>query len=225
MKKCFNASFFFRLLGWLILSVIVLYTLFIVFYNVYAPAEVFYNPFSVEYNGEVYVEYEDEEPYRLIADDSIAEKNNRVYVKSMLIPFIYFEPYSVKFDKKENFIWLYHFDEILVKENFVFPTIEKDAINEVWMSSSSTGKYKIKDKKTVDKIVECAKSDGRIELDKEVYDYIKKYSFDNHCFRLKYEGYPILEKFHIKETEDGRYIIDQYTEEDFDLFLGDPEAH
>ncbi len=225
MKKYFNINCFLRILGWSLLAVIVAYSLFIIFYNVYAPAEVFYNPFSVEYNSETYIDYEDKEPYKLIADDSIAEKNNRVYVKSMLIPFIYFEPYSVKFDEKENFIWLYHFDEILVKDSFVFPTIEKDAVNEVWMSSSSTGKHKIKDKKIVDKIVECAKSDGKVELDKEICDYIKTYSFDNHCFRLKYEGYPILEKFHIEETDEGKYIVDQYTEEDFDIILGDPEAH
>lgn len=225
MKKYFNASFFFRLLGWLILSVIVLYTLFIVFYNVYAPAEVFYEPFSVEYNGETYIVYEDKEPYRLIADDSIAETENRVYVKNMIVPFIYFEPYSIKFDENASFIWLYYFDEILVKDNFVFPTVEKDTVNEVWMSASSTGKYKIKDEKIVDKIVECAKNKGELELDKDIVDYIKMYSYDNHCFSLKYEGYPILEKFYIEETEDGKYIVNQYTEEDFDMIFGDPEAH
>lgn len=139
----------------------------------------------------------------------------------------YFYYYSETFDENKYFIidnYRYHFTEIYVDENFVFPTIENDNVDEIWMSKSSSYEI-IKEKTTVKKIVECAKSDGEIELDKEIYDYIKKYSYDHHCFYLKYDGYPILEKFYIEETEDGRYIIDQYTPEEYDTIYWEEEAH
>ena len=140
----------------------------------------------------------------------------------------YFYYYSETFDKNRDFIIdnnSYHPTEIYVDENFSFPTIENNSVDEVWMSQSSDDKDNIKDKQIVNKVVECAKSDGEIELDKDMYDYIKKYSWDNHCFYLKCEGYPIVEEFHLEETEDGRYIVDQYTPEEYNTIYREEEAH
>lgn len=224
MKKYFNISFLFRIFGWLFLSVLILYTLFLVSYNVYAPAQVFYDPFSVEYKEDTYIEFKSELPYELVYDDSFQGKKNRIYVKNMIIPLIYFEPYSVELDKNTDFINLYYFDKVLVDENFTYPTIEKNEVVEVWMSLSSSYEI-IKDESTVNKIVECAKSDGKIELDKNIVSYIQKYSFDSHCFYLRYVDCPLVEEFHIEETEDGRYIIDQYTPEEYDTIYWEEEAH
>lgn len=195
-----------------------------VFYNIYAPAEVFYNPFSVEYNDKIYVEFESKHPYELIYDDSSQAEKECVYIRSMIVPFIYFEPYSVEFDKNTEFINLYYFDKVLVYEDFIYPTINENKVVEVWMSLSSSYEI-IKDKSTVNKIVECAKSNGEIELDKGIVDYIKKYSWDNHCFYLRYADCPLVEEFHIEETEDGRYIIDQFTLEEYDTIYWEDEAH
>ena len=141
----------------------------------------------------------------------------------------YFFYFSETYDKNRDFIVEnrsnYSRNEKYVDENFVFPTIESNKVNEVWMSLFSEDKGNIKNKEIVDKIVECAKSDGKIELDKDIYDYIKKYSTDHHCLWLKYEGYPIVEEFHIEETEDGRYIVSQYDIEDYYRLSQEDEAH
>ena len=203
-------------ISYIFLTLLSLYTLFIVFYNIWAPAEVFYEPFRVEYEDSVYIEYKDADdtPYKLLFDDSYEEKEKHFYIKSMLIPFDYITPYSEKFDKNYNFVWIKSYDDVLVKKEFVLPTIESNKVDEVWMSRSSSYEI-IKDKETVDKIVKCAKSNVEIELDKEIVDYIKKHSWDNHCFYLKYKDLPIIEEYHICETEDGKYIIEQYTPEEY----------
>lgn len=141
--------------------------------------------------------------------------------------------YFCFFDKNDdyysNFIILCPEDtsisQLYLKENFVFPTIGKNKVESIWTSIDVSDSDNIKDKETVDKIVECAKSNGEIELDKDVYDYIRTYSADHHCLWLKYEGYPLVEEFYIEETEDGRYIIDQYTPEEYDTIYWEEEAH
>ncbi len=141
----------------------------------------------------------------------------------------YFFYFSETYDKNRDFIVEnrsnYSRNKKYVDENFVFPTIESNKVNEVWMSHSSDDEDNIKDKETVNKIVACAKSNGKIELDKDIYDYIKKYSADHHCVWLKYEGYPIVEEFQIEETEDGRYIVNQYDIEDYYRLSREDEAH
>ena len=140
----------------------------------------------------------------------------------------YFYYYSETFDENRDFIIdnnRYHFTEIYVDENFVFPTIENNEVEAVWMSASSSDEDNITEKETVKKIVKCIKSNGEIELDKEIVDYIKKYSWDYHCFCLKYKGYPIVEQFHIEETEPGRYIVHQFTPEEYNTLYFDDEAH
>ena len=139
----------------------------------------------------------------------------------------YFFYYSETYDKNRNFIVennRYDFNDKYVDENFVFPTIEDNEVDEIWMSLSSSYDV-IKDKETVDKIVECAKSEGKIELDKAIVGYIKKRSHDNHCIHLKYKGYPIVEEFHIAETEDGKYIVEQYATEEYYWLHREDEAH
>lgn len=224
MKINLKVNFFFRLLGWILLVTIMIYVLFMVCYNIFAPAKVFYSPFSVIYNDNTFIEFESEKPYELVSDDSFQGNKDHVYVKNMIIPLIYFEPYSVELDKKTNFINLYYFDKILVDEDFTYPTIDEDEVVEVWMSLSSSYEI-IKDKSTVNKIVECAKSNGEIELEKEIVDYIKKYSFDSHCFYLRYADCPLVEEFHIEETEDGKYIVEQYPVENYKLSYREDEAH
>lgn len=116
-------------------------------------------------------------------------------------------------------------DRIFIKKDFDFPTLNSSEVNEIWMSLSSTDEDNIKDITIVNHIVECAKSNGELALDKDVYEQIKSTSWDNHCFYLKYKGYPLVEEFHIEETEDGRYIVSQYTASEYDtVYLDDHKA-
>lgn len=208
-------------------AIIGLYCLVMFIINVAAPAQLFYDPLRIEHEDNVYVEYDDYEypAYGLAYDDSDEGDAKRTYVKSSLFSIEYIVPYSVNFDKNQNFVWLYSYDRILVKEDFVFPTIEKNEVEAVWMSASSSDEDHITDKEAVDKIVKCIQSNGEIELDKKIVDYIKKYSWDNHCVHLKYKDYPILEDYHIEETEDGRYILKQYTPEEYDAPFWEDAAH
>ena len=179
--------------------------------------------------GEIY--HDDMYPYALI-DGGINEKSMKIYlahndfIDTLVNPFLYFCYTNESLDKNNFFIthdskWRL---DLFVKENFIFPTLEGNEIDEVWMSASSTYEI-IKDKEKVAKIVECAKSKGELELDEEVVEYIKKYSWDNHCFYLKYAGYPLIEEFHIEETEDGRYVVDQFTAEEYDTIYYHNTAH
>ncbi len=169
-------------------------------------------------------------PYELVKQED-ENKTEFIYIKQdefsdyVFLFDDYFCYLSEIYDKNRDIIVM-NFDppERFIDENFVFPTIENNAVDEVWLSSSSSYEI-IKDKSIVDKIVKCIKSVEKIELDKEIYDYIKKYSYDHHCFYLKYENYPVIEKFYIKETEDGRYIVDQYTPEEYDTIYWEEEAH
>ncbi len=207
--------------------IIGLYCLVMFGINAQAPAKLFYDPLRVEYKDKVYIEYEDTlySPYDLVYDDSKECNEKRIYVKSSLFSIEYIVPYCESFDKNQNFVWLYSFDRILVKNDFVLPALESNEVEAVWMSASSSDEDNITNKETVDKIVKCIKSKGEIELDKATVDYIKKYSWDNHCIHLKYKDYPILEEYHICETEDGKYIIEQFTEEEYLKIYFYDEAH
>lgn len=195
--------------------------------NAVAPAKLFHDPLRVEYEDKVYVEYDDYEypAYDLAYDDSEKGNTKRTYVKSSLFSIEYIVPYSANFDKNQNFVWLYSYDRVLVKEGFVFPTIENNEVEAVWMSASSSDEDHITDKETVNKIVKCIKSNGKMKLDKSIVRYIKKHSWDNHCIHLKYKDYPILEDYHIEETEDGRYILKQYTPEEYDAPFWENKSH
>ena len=211
---------------------------FIILYTTNPIAEYIYDEnddiVSVRLKDEIYIpsDFELCAPYYYIHNGDWFELKNYFVPRNDISDFLFMWDiayfYSEHNDKNKNFmrcnIWGRTSDDFYVKESFVYPTIYKNEVHEVWMSKSSSYEI-IKDKKTVDKIVECAKSDGEIELDKDVYDYIKKYSADHHCLWLKYEGYPIVEEFHIEETEDGRYIIDQYTPEEYDTIYWEEEAH
>ena len=225
MKKYTVRQFFSKSLK-ILLIIIGLWSLLLVFYNIFAPAKISYDPLlRVSYNDKTYIETDwDFKTYHLIYDDSYEKDEKKMYIKDCFIPFRYVETLCEKFDKTTNFIYIPHLDQVCVKENFVYPTLENNEIDEVWMSHSSSYEI-IKDKENIEKIVECAKSEGKIFLDKEIVDYIKRYSSDNHCFWVKYEGYPLVEEFHIKETEDGRYIIEQYTQEEYDTIYWEDEAH
>ena len=189
---------------------------------------------GIKFNNNEYIRFLSmpTECYALITHD-VSATSKKYYIKSndcsdFFPPFEYICLYSEEFDAYSNFIIKdpNGFNEqIYVKTNLILPTLKKNEIDMVFMSLSSNDKDNISDKNTVKKIVECAKSNGEIELDKAIYDYIKKYSADHHCLWLKYEGYPIVEEFHIEETEDGRYIIDQYTPEEYDTIYWEEEAH
>lgn len=98
---------------------------------------------------------------------------------------------------------------LLVKKDFQFPDIHKNEIEEVWMSLDLYDSDKITDKTKVNKIVDCTKNAPNQELTKELYNYITENSWDNCHFYLKYKGYPLVEKFRIAITEDGRYTVQQ----------------
>ena len=212
--------------------------LFINLYQANPTAEYIYNKnddiVSVRLKDEIYVPLGSDvpEPYYYIYNGNWFE------LKSFFVPcndisdFLFMWDtaifYSEHHDKDKNFmrcdVWGRTSDDLFIKEDFVYPTIESNKVNEVWMSHSDAYEI-INDKKTVDKIVECAKSDGKLELDKEIVDYIKKYSTDNHCLWLKYEGYPLVEEFHIKKTEEGGYIVNQYPIENYETSFREDKAH
>ena len=184
-------------------------------------------------NNEYVNDYYIPEKYALIVDD-VSFFSRRYYIKygdffsDYVPPFAYFCLYSKKFDRYANFIIEDPHDSeacIHMKKGFLVPSLEYNNVDMICMSLDTKYEDNIKEKETIEKIVECAKSNGKIELDKEIVDYIKKYSWDYHCFYLKYEGYPLVEEFHIEETEDGRYIIDQYTPEEYDTIYWEEEAH
>ncbi len=189
---------------------------------------------GIKFNNNEYIRFLSmpTERYALITHD-VSVTSKKYYIKfndcsDFFPPFEYICLYSEEFDTYSNFIIKNpngFNEQIYVKTNLILPTLKKNEIDMVFMSLSSNDKDNISDKNTVKKIVECAKSNGKIELDKDIYDYIKKYSADHHCLWLKYEGYPIVEEFHIEETEDGRYIVDQYTPEEYDTIYWEEEAH
>ena len=100
-------------------------------------------------------------------------------------------------------------DRVFVKTGFVFPDTRKSKIDEIWLSLAPDDETHIKDSAVVNKIVECAKSDGKIELDKEIYNYIEKNSYNNNCILLKYEGYPLVEEFYVEKNKDGKCFVKQ----------------
>ncbi len=188
---------------------------------------------GIRFNNKVYTDKSMPDKYDLIVED-ITLFPRRYYIKygdlsDYITPFSdFFCLYNREFDKYNNVIIESPNDSkarIYINKEMVLPILNRNKVDMVCMSLDAKDEDNIKDKETVDKIVECAKSNGEIELDKDIYDYIKKYSADHHCLWLKYEGYPIVEEFHIKETEDGRYIIDQYTLEEYDTIYWEEEAH
>lgn len=189
------------------------------------PAEDF---FKIKFNNNEYIaEYSDDyyipKQYNLIVEDR-SFFIRRYYIRygdfcDYIPPFSYFCLYNKEFDKYTNFIIENPNDSeacIYVRDDLILPTLDNNKVDMVCMSLDAYDEDNIKDEETIKKIVECAKSDGKEELDKNIYEYIKEHSYDNFCFGLKYEGYPIVEKFHVEETEDGRYIVDQYTDEEYE---------
>ena len=187
------------------------------------------------YGEHVSAEFDDyPAPYKLVMAEDNETYSKKVYIKQdkfsdYTLNFDkYFFYYSETYDKNRNFIVKnnrYDFNEIYVDENFVFPTIENNEVEAVWMSASASDEDHITDKETVDKIVKCIKSNGEIELDKVIVGYIKKRSWDYHCFCVKYKDYPIIEQFHISKTEEGKYIIKQFTPEEYNTVYYDDELH
>ena len=205
---------------------------FIKLYQINPIAEYIYDDtesiIAIKFKNQVY-EYmtEPPKPYYFIYDEDSLEFKNYLVLYNELSDF-FFPPcrvyfYTDYYDTDKNFlrcnVWSRPSDDFFVKESFTYPSLDKNPVDEIWMTHTKTNK--IEDTETVDKIVECVKSEGEIALDKEIVDYIKKYSWDNHCFYLKYEGYPLVEEFHIEETEDGRYIVDQFTAEEYDTIYWD----
>lgn len=167
-----------------------------------------------------------EEPYYLVSDiatlenEAIEYEPHKEYIKEddiyrYLPPFDYFVPYCDSFDKSWNFIVVSPYDfetsMVYVKSNFRYPTIKTDSVNEIWTSLFNTNSV-ISDKSIVANIVECAKT--KTKLDEEIYEQLNLRNGGSLFF--KYDGYPLVEEFHVEETEDGRYIVDQYTASEYD---------
>lgn len=152
----------------------------------------------------------DMSPYFLITEN-LRDKIyiSESFIQDLLPPYSYFSFCG----ESNDFIFESPDDTSLnilyVKEGFVFPDIENNEICEIWMSLSSDSNFTIKDEKTVRTIVECAKNKNEKELDKNLYDYIIKKSWDNCHIYLKYNGYPLVEEFFVTKNEDGRYIVDR----------------
>ena len=222
----------------IVLCLVAIYSIFILVLKSNAKAEYTYglgNYISgIKFNNETYIEFDYiHDWYNLICEDISSEQDKYFIERNDFFdfwpPIEYITFYNSEFDKNSNFIILHATDtsvtEIYVKKTFVIPSLKYNEVDMVCMSLDAKDENNIKDKKTVNKIVECAKSNGEIGLDKDIYDYLKENSWDNHCIYLKYEGYPLVEEFFITETDDGRYIIDQYTAEEYDTIYLDEPAH
>ncbi|MBR3768692.1 MAG: hypothetical protein IKL10_10720 [Clostridia bacterium] len=156
------------------------------------------------------IENEDMYPFFLVYEnlrEKIYISDN--FIQDLIPPYSYFS----FCEDSNDFIFESPHDTSLnllyIKEGFVFPDIENDEINEIWMSLSSDDNDNITDEKIVKKIVDCAKSKSAKELDKDIYDYISEKSWDNHHIYMKYKEYPLVEEFFVIKSEDGRYIIKQ----------------
>ena len=166
----------------------------------------------IKFNGAVYEPISFvPEPYELVCKDNSDGGDLHYIAKNnygdLFLPWDRFVYYSADYDNEGAFIRVFPYDNLYLIKDFVYPTIYKSEISEIWMSCSSSYEI-IKNKLWVNQIVESAKSKGQKEIDKEIYDYIVEKSWDNHCIYLKYEGYPLVEEFFVKETEDGRYIAE-----------------
>lgn len=160
-----------------------------------------------------------EEPYYLVSDlaalenADIEHELHKEYIKeddiySYLPPFDYFVPYCDFFDETWNFIIVSPYDfetsMVYVKSNFRYPTIKTDSVNEIWTSLFNTNSV-ISDKYIVENIVECAKN--KTKLDKEIYEQLNLRNGGSLFF--KYDGYPLVEEFHIEVIDDGIYVVTQ----------------
>ena len=189
---------------------------------------------AIKFKNQIYESMSNDppKPYDFIYDENSLEYRSYLVLYDELTDFLFMWDrasfYSEYYDNDKNFIrcnvWGKTSDDFYVKEGFVYPTIYENQVDEIWMTMYRNNDI-IKDKETVNKIVGCAKSNGKIELSEEIVEYIKKYSHDNHCIYLKYTGYPLVEEFYIEETENGRYIIDQYTPEEYDTIYWEEDAH
>lgn len=227
-----------KLFSLFLLLLLLSHIVFVNFYRANPTAEYVYDNsesvIAIKFKNQVYESMSDDppKPYDFIYDEFSVEFRSHLVLHNELSDFLFMWDrihfYSEDYDNDKNFIrcsmWGGTSDDFYVKEGFVYPTIYENQVDEIWMTMRKNN-HIIKNKETVDKIVECAKSKGKIELDEEIVEYIKKYSHDNHCIYLKYKGYPLVEEFHIEETEDGRYIIDQYTPEEYDTIYWEEEAH
>ena len=208
---------------------IILYYGFIKYCQSNSTAEYFYDSNghyeSIKFNNNIYEAISFvPDPYELVVKEN-STGGNTYYIahnnyNDFFLPWDSLVFYSDDYDYKGAFIRVFPYDNLYLMNGFVYPTMHKNEVNEIWLSLSSSYEI-INDIETVDKIVSCAKSNGEKELDKEVYDYIVANSWDNHCIYLKYEGYPLVEEFFVTETEDGRYIVDQYTAEEYDTVYYD----
>ena len=63
------------------------------------------------------------------------------------------------------------------------------------------------------------------DLEKEIVNYIKKYSWDSHCIHIKYKDCPIIEDYHLETTKEGGYIIKQYTPEEYAAPFWEDKSH
>ena len=168
-----------------------------------------FNDVKYEYLG-----CEAPKPYHFINDDSWS---NFSFVPSdSLLDYLFMWDrvgyYSEEYDEAHNFIIYCTWggrQDIYVKQNFVYPTLQNNNVDEVRMSLVDESKGIINDKEIVDEIIKCAKSNGEIELEEKTADYIKKHSDDSYFF-LMYEGYPLAQVFHLSESENGKYTIDNY---------------
>ena len=209
----------------IVVSVVVLVSVF-VFFNISKYEAEFVHDDNTEYisyDNDLYVEWShvadsylsssvvhntDMSPYHLVSEISKEKIYVSVsFIQNLLPPYYYFSFY----EESDDFIKLSPHDTSLnilyVKEDFVFPDIQKAQVDAVWMSLSPSDNGNLTDKATVKAIVDCIKSEK--PLDENISDYISKKSWDNSHFYIKYRGYPLAEKFFITETEDGKYIVSQ----------------
>lgn len=147
-------------------------------------------------------------PYYIISDDL----HEKVYISDgffhdLLPPYSYFSFCG----ESDDFIFESPDDTSLnilyVKEDFVFPNIFENEIDEIWMSLSVDDADNITDEKIVGKFVGFAKSEDDFGADEDIYSYISEKSCDGCRIFMKYKGYPLVEEFVLTEKEIGRYVI------------------
>lgn len=149
-------------------------------------------------------------PYYLISDDL----HGKVYISGgffydLLPPYSYFSFCG----DSNDFVFQSPDDTSLnilyVKNDFIFPNIVENEIDEIWMSLSIDNADNITDEKTVEKIVGLVKSGDDFGTNEDIYSYISEKSCDGCRIFMKYKGYPLVEEFVITEKDNCRYVITQ----------------
>lgn len=139
------------------------------------------------------------EPYYCLCDDYPETLKDKIYISNGNTFDDLRPPYPYFSTSVENDAFIFEcpddssFNLMYIKKDFVFPTVNNNEIDGIWMSVNQTDESNINDSKTVEYIVNCIKDQKN--LSEDVCKYIIEKSWDNCSIYLKYKGYPLVEQY------------------------------